>query len=1281
MKSNTLLQKQIAKHLTAESAENPNLKAFIQAINDTYLAFEKELEICNQTFEEYKNENIELKDRLHTELEIKKLALHNFKDILAEDHLNHEVNPDSTEDLLQLSLDIKAQITRTKLNEIALLEKSNVLDDYKNALDQAAIFAITDQKGIIKAVNDKLCEISQYSREELLGNTHQLLNSQFHSKSFFKELYKTISSGAVWQGLIKNEKKNGGYYWVDTTIVPFLDANKKPFQYLAIRFDVTDIKNAEIEIREAKERAEKSEEQNRSIMDSSLNSIVSIDDNRNITFWNKQSEVIFGWKKEEVVGKPMIDLLIPSRYREMWNGIIDQYHKNEESPYFRNLLELHLLRKDGTEFFGETFVTPLIIDGTIHFCGFIQDVSKRKEAENQQRQTAELLKTVLSSLQSGVLVEDENEKVLFSNQLFWDLTNNDTSPAEMEGIDFSKKFQGIEYRFKDSKGLVTRARDLMARKQPAVGDLLETNDNRFLEGDYIPIYVDNEYKGHLWKFTDVTHSIKRRNLLIQSEIRSNVIMNASLNAIITIDAKGVITFWNQQAETIFGWTKDEVLGKVLSTLIIPHHYLDAHDIGMKHYLKTGEGPILNKQIELTALNKMGLEFPIEMSIIPIHEDNQDFFCAFIQDISEKKAVENIRKIQEEKFQNVITYMNLGLIEVDNNEIIQYANQSITSILGYEISELLGKSKSDFIDFDGDLDMIASKNELRQIGILDSYQLQIKNKSGEKMWLTISEAPNYDNSGNIIGSIGILSDITIQKQLESDVEKERTKALESSKAKEVFLANMSHEIRTPLNAIIGFLRELEKQELSELQNKYVSNSVIASKHLLAIINNILDISKIEAGEMNLESEDFVFEKSISNCTTVLRPMLHQKGLDLHIIISEKIDKVLVGDALRLQQILYNLVGNSIKFTSKGSISINCQVVHDDTLTQKVQISISDTGIGMESSFVSTIFNKFSQEDIETTRKYGGTGLGLSITKELIELMGGTIKIESEKNIGTTIHFYLIFQKSNKESNELLNVAKEAIRIDNIDILLVEDNYLNRMVAQNSLQYFNCQVTEAENGQEAIEILKNKTFDIILMDIQMPIMGGIEAALIIRNELNLSTPIIALTANAFKTEIDKCKKVGMNDYVSKPFDEEILIETIAKYSRNKVKSGDEKGITETSSTAKLYNLTSLQKLSRGNDEFVARMIAIFVEQTSDVIQKITAAILLDDFMEVGRLIHKIKPSVESLGISSITTDIKRLEKITVETTDKESISALFHVIKAVLEKVVIQLRADKSMIDAG
>lgn len=899
-------------------------------------------------------------------------------------------------------------------------------------------------------------------------------------------------------------------------------------------------------------------------------------------------------------------------------------------------------------------------------------IEKKKEVEKNLSTTVELLKTLLANLQSGILVEDENRKILFTNQLFCDMFSIPIAPESMVGIDCTNSAEESKTKFKESEEFAPRIDEILKKREIVTEELLETANNQFLEREYIPIFINNEYKGHLWKYTNVTHRIKTQNLLEQSEERSRLIMNSALNAIINIDCEGRITFWNKQAEAIFGWTTEEVQSKLLSETIIPTYYKQDHSNGMKRYMATGEGPVLNKQIELTGLRKNGQQFPIEISIIPVQQNDQTFFCSFIQDISERKKAEKNLKYQEEKYRNIIANMNLGLIEVDNEETILFTNQSFSTISGYEIDELIGKKATDLFVKGNNIDVLNEKTELRQKGISDIYQIPVSNKRGELRWWAISGAPNYDDEGKMVGSVGIHLDITDQKQLEIELEKEKIKAQEASKAKEEFLANMSHEIRTPLNAIIGFLRELEKHELNEIQKKFVENSSVASKHLLAIINNILDISKIEAGEMSLENEDFILESSISNVVTVLQPKAEQKELTLNTFITTDICRVLKGDSLRLEQILFNLVGNSLKFTSEGHISVNCSLIKDYNNSQDISITVTDTGIGMDAEYAENIFRKFSQEDKATTRKFGGTGLGMAITKELVNLMKGSIKISSEKNKGTSITIELNIEKGNIK-NIISTKQSEKVTFNNISILLVEDNEMNRMVAQNTLQYYDCNVVEAENGLIAVDILKNQTFDIILMDIQMPELDGIEATKIIRNELNLETPIIALTANAFKTEIEKCKLAGMNDYVTKPFDEKILIETIAKHTY--VKSIEiANNNPQNLNNMKLYNLATLNNLGRGNEDFVKKMISIFINQTNETLEKADEALNANDFLEVSRLIHKIKPSIESVGVDSIKNEVITLEKISKETQDKESITKLFILIKTTLAIVIEQLKTD-------
>jgi len=655
-----------------------------------------------------------------------------------------------------------------------------------------------------------------------------------------------------------------------------------------------------------------------------------------------------------------------------------------------------------------------------------------------------------------------------------------------------------------------------------------------------------------------------------------------------------------------------------------------------------------------------------------NKDLKELSLYLAEQLKERKRAQDNIKRQEEKYRNIIANMNLGLIEVDNDEIVRYANQSFCNVSGFELDEIIGKNPSQlFVQGEANQEFIQEQIELREKGISSVYQLPIKNKRGELRWWAISGAPNYDDHGNLLGSIGIHLDITDQKRLEEDLKQEKSKAIEASKAKEVFLANMSHEIRTPLNVIIGFLRELKRLDLTTTQNQFVENSFNAAQHLLSIINNILDISKIESGEMSLDNTVFSLKECISDIISILQPKARQKKILLKARFSDDLFSAFKADALKIKQILYNIIGNSLKFTNVGEICLECKVIKDFSNHQKLEICITDTGIGMSEDYVKQIFKKFNQEDSSISRKYGGTGLGMAITRELIHLMKGEIKIKSKKNVGTEISIFLDMNKSIEKSESKNIEVKEHISIEGTRVLLVEDNELNQLVAENSLTHFGCEVTKADNGKMAVDILSKQQFDIILMDIQMPELDGIEATKILRQEFRLGTPIIALTANAFKTEIDNCIAAGMNSYITKPFDEDELLKII--YKNIKMQSNLE--INNSEEEKILYDLRNIQALSRGNDDFIQKMLSIFITQTQETIPMVEKAFEEKNYAEIARLIHRIKPSIEGVGIYSIKETVKDLEvKSKEQQADFPELYTMFLEVKETLFTAINQLERE-------
>lgn len=358
------------------------------------------------------------------------------------------------------------------------------------------------------------------------------------------------------------------------------------------------------------------------------------------------------------------------------------------------------------------------------------------------------------------------------------------------------------------------------------------------------------------------------------------------------------------------------------------------------------------------------------------------------------------------------------------------------------------------------------------------------------------------------------------------------------SKQQFLSNMSHEIRTPMNAILGFTKIMLKTDLAPKQKQYLDAIKTSSDGLIILIDDILDLAKVDAGKMTFEEIPFKMESSISSMIQVFDLKIKEHNLELIKEYDSKIPEVLLGDKVRLHQILLNLLGNALKFTTKGKIIVAVRLLNEDEETATIEFAITDTGIGIADDELEYIFENFQQATSSSSRIFGGTGLGLGICKQLVEKQGGTISVKSKINEGATFSFTLSFKKTNAEIKSEIIELKLDDEIKIIKVLLVEDIKLNQLLMKIILDDFNFKYDIADNGKIAIEKLQTESYDIILMDLQMPEMDGYEATAYIRDIMNLKIPIIALTADVTTADVEKCKAIGMNDYISKPLDERVL-----------------------------------------------------------------------------------------------------------------------------------------------
>jgi len=508
--------------------------------------------------------------------------------------------------------------------------------------------------------------------------------------------------------------------------------------------------------------------------------------------------------------------------------------------------------------------------------------------------------------------------------------------------------------------------------------------------------------------------------------------------------------------------------------------------------------------------------------------------------------------------------------------------------------------------------------------------------------------------------------------------ERTKSAEDAKlgaqsanqAKSLFLANMSHEIRTPMNAIKGLTQLALKTKLTVQQQDYLLKIESSSQALLEIINDILDFSKIEAGQLKMESINFSLDEALEQLINMLGMRIEEKGLKLLLDIDESVPRSLVGDPLRLKQILINLTSNALKFTTKGSIQIKIELIEQKAEQVKLRFSITDTGIGISADTIPYLFDTFTQADASTTRKFGGTGLGLAICKHLTKMMGGELSVESQVDKGSRFIFTGVFGVGQTEKNVL--PAKKPLQtkaLQGARILLVEDNLINQQVAREIMESVGLVLDIANNGEEAVAAVNTVQFEAVLMDIQMPIMDGYKATRLIR-EKQRELPIIAMTAHAMSGDKEKCLIVGMNDYITKPIDEAVLLHTLGKWialrelrpmtlKHQKVDDLFPDELPGIDIAAGLKRLL-------GNRELYHKLLRHFYRDYQDVSQKINEALQKGDFKTARYLVHTIKGTAGNLSIDNLYKASQTLE-IAVKVGD-EIEPTLFKEFEEVVETVM-------------
>ncbi len=649
---------------------------------------------------------------------------------------------------------------------------------------------------------------------------------------------------------------------------------------------------------------------------------------------------------------------------------------------------------------------------------------------------------------------------------------------------------------------------------------------------------------------------------------------------------------------------------------------------------------------------------LERDFVPIFvQGSLNAFFWNYRDVTEKKKAEITVKRSEEKYRGIIENMELGLMEVDTNQRIQKVYEGFCEMTGYKEEELIGKDAiRTFLPSEFQQQM-AEQDKRRNNGKAGLYEIEMRKKNGDKICVLISGAPFYDLEGNVIGSVGIHYDITDRKQLEKELIIAKKEADFARNAEKKFLADMSHEIRNPLNAVIGMTNLLYDTEPNSEQIEYLNAIKHSSDILLNIISDVLDISKIEAGETRYNPIMFNLKELCVAMANTFKQRASEKNLGFEFHFDEGIENNVIGDQTIINQVLVNLLSNALKFTDKGSIGLHVQTKTINEDRYAVEFVVSDTGIGIKEENTNQIFESFRQEGGDTKLKYGGTGLGLAISKELVKLHKGRICVQSIYGKGSAFTLALNLQNTGIKPRPIVNriIGNHTIPLDISRALIVEDNKINQNYLSKLLSKWNIKSKIANNGLEGLEYFEKDNFDVVFMDIRMPEMDGYEAVIRMRAQTqnpNSSLPIIALTASAMVEERDKALRLGFDYHVTKPFSPDQLLDVLLKINPNLEATSNSDQAVYSFNPA--FDADLLEEYYSNDLDYMFNMFGIFLKNTPGDKDLLTQQFHKKNWREFGRTVHKMKSTFSMVGFPDITNLCDHLEtKSSIDSVTEEEL----------------------------
>jgi PAS domain S-box-containing protein len=937
-------------------------------------------------------------------------------------------------------------------------------------------------------------------------------------------------------------RMDGSKVWTEMTASFIRDDNGLPVEILGVTRDISERKKTEKELLESEERLT-------GIVDSMSDWTWEVDAEAKYVFCAGNVKEVLGYEPEELLGKTPFDLMFPGEVERV--GSIFEQHIKSKTP-IKNV-ENWNITKDGERVCLSTSGVPILDanGGLTGFRGVDTDITERKRIKEKLERSETKFRTLFDSSSDAVMLL--NEKGFF-----------DCNDASLKIFGCKTKEEFCTNHPSDlSPPTQLCGTDSMTLANEKIAEAMEMGVSRFewmhsrTGGEEFPAEVllnamelDGE-KVVQAVVRDISERREKEEKLKESEQRFRAVTDAAQDAIIMIDGKGNTSLWNPAAEKIFGFTNKEIIGQNLHKFIPPTSLREEHLRAFSIFQRTGKGDAVGKTLELPAMRKGGEEIEVELSLSALYLRGQWCAIGIARDISERKSAERKLTSALKTTETILEGIPFGVTILGRDKRFRRVNKSAQKMFGKSEDELLGMECHQLIC--SDLQNICPVLDLNQQ--INNSEMTVLGPTGEKIPVLKTVLPvEIDGEEVLLEAFADISELKeVQRKLQiSKEEAEHTSyqlqeqtaranhmaavAEMANAAKSDFLANMSHEIRTPMNGVIGMTSLILDTALTEEQRDFANTIRSSGDALLSIINDILDFSKIEAGKLDLENIDFDLRTTMEDVGELLSIKACEKSLEFILDVDSEAPSLLCGDPGRLRQVLINLAGNALKFTSEGEVAIGVSLVDENEDRATLRFRVNDTGIGIPKDRREALFEPFTQADGSTTRKFGGTGLGLSISRKMAELMGGEIGVLSEEGKGSEFWFTAIFRKqknAHKQPVEMLENLKGR------RVLIVDDNESVRRVLAKTLKTWECRYDEAANGETALLKLKlgqaeNNPFHIGIIDMLMPGMSGEDLGRKIKKDPKLSNlPImVMLTSMGNRGDAARVKEVGFGAYLTKP-----------------------------------------------------------------------------------------------------------------------------------------------------